>query len=268
VTEPRQPDTPSPRPASISFDRGAEVYDRTRALPPDAMRAVLDVVTPELRDRQPCLEIGVGTGRLALPLAARGIRMVGVDLSAAMLAKLVQKAEGRRDVQLVRGDATRAPFPDGAFGAALAIHVLHLIGDWRAAVKELARVVRPGSAILVDMGGAGDGWWPDVEDAFRRAAGAGADDSDRPEIADVDRAMIDLGATPRDLTEVVSVEPTTIGERIDWLAAGIFSFTWGVDEATRQRAGEETRAWAREHVGSLTETRPLYRRVRWRAYDR
>src|SRR5262245_57388035 len=169
------------------------------------MRAVLDAITPELRDRPPCLEIGVGTGRLALPLAATGIRMVGADLSAAMLAKLVQKAEGRPGVELVRGDATRLPFRDAVFGSALAVHVLHLITAWRTAAAELVRVVRPGGVILVDVGGAGDDWWPRVEDAFRRAAGLELGEDDGPEVADVDRVMAELGASPRALAEIVSV---------------------------------------------------------------
>jgi SAM-dependent methyltransferase len=263
-----EPTIRRPRPASISFDRAAETYDRTRALPPEAMRAVLDVIAPELRARQPSLEIGVGTGRLALPLAARGVRVTGLDLSAAMLAKLVEKSEGRRPVDLVRGDGTRLPFRDEAFGSALAVHVLHLITDWRAAVSELVRAVRPGGAILVDVGGAGDDWWPRLEGAFRSAAGVEIGEGDGPLVADVDRAMRELGASPRELAEIVSVEETTVGERVDRLAAGVYSFTWQVDDATRERAGEQTRAWAREHLGSLTELRPLHRRIVWRAYDR
>ena len=60
--------------------------------------------------RRVALEVGVGTGQVALPLHDAGIRVVGMDLSSPMLAKLVEKAKGRSPVPLVQADATRMPF--------------------------------------------------------------------------------------------------------------------------------------------------------------
>jgi ubiquinone/menaquinone biosynthesis C-methylase UbiE len=260
--------TPGARPASISFDRAATFYDETRSLPHATMSALLAAVVPELLDRQPCLEIGVGTGRLALPLARAGIRLVGLDLSHAMLARLTQKAERDRSIALVRGDATLEPFREGSFGSALAVHVLHLITDWRTAAAELVRVVRAGGTIVVDVGGPGATWWADLQDAFCRAAGIDPARLGRPTVTDVDEAMSELGAVPRELAEVVSVEESTIEERVDQLASGVFSFTWQVDDETRRRAGDQAREWARANLGSLTERRRLPRRTEWRAYDR
>ena len=54
---------------SVSFDRAASFYDATRALTPEAMAAVQALLRSELQGRGRCLEIGVGTGRMALPLA-------------------------------------------------------------------------------------------------------------------------------------------------------------------------------------------------------
>jgi ubiquinone/menaquinone biosynthesis C-methylase UbiE len=126
------------QPASISFDRASEYYDRTRALPNDAMAGVIDLLAREIGGENDCLEIGIGTGRIGLPLNAAGLSVMGMDLSATMLAKLVDK------FPLVRGDATALPFADGAFGAGIACHVLHLIPEWRQATGELVRVIRPG----------------------------------------------------------------------------------------------------------------------------
>src|SRR5205807_8269675 len=80
------------------------------------------------------------------------VPLVGVDLSRPMLDRLVEKASGRPPFPLVVADATRLPFRDAAFGAAYAAHVLHLIPAWRDAVGELVRVVRPGGAVLIDIG--------------------------------------------------------------------------------------------------------------------
>jgi ubiquinone/menaquinone biosynthesis C-methylase UbiE len=71
---------------SVNFDRAAGYYDATRALSA-TMAALTGLLATELADRQPCLEIGVGTGRFALPLRAAGIAMAGTDISAATAAR-------------------------------------------------------------------------------------------------------------------------------------------------------------------------------------
>ena len=65
-----------------------------------------------LADGRPVLELGVGTGRLAVPLAAAGADVTGVDSSAAMLERLAAKASS---VIAVRGDMVDG-LPDGPFG--------------------------------------------------------------------------------------------------------------------------------------------------------
>ena len=62
---------------SVGFDRAAECYDGTRGFSPEAFDALMEVLTAELGDRGCCLEIGVGTGLLAIALAERGIPMIG-----------------------------------------------------------------------------------------------------------------------------------------------------------------------------------------------
>jgi SAM-dependent methyltransferase len=100
-----------------------------------------------LRGRR-ILDLGCGKGRFARILAARGGRVVGLDVSAAMLAA----AEGA-GLDRVIGSARRLPFPDGSFDAAIAVEVFeHLepraIDD---ACNELRRVLRPGGRfVLVD----------------------------------------------------------------------------------------------------------------------
>ncbi|MGI0149183.1 MAG: class I SAM-dependent methyltransferase, partial [Thermoplasmata archaeon] len=121
--------------AGISFDRAAETYDVTRGLPPPIMDASVDALARVLVGGR-VLEVGVGTGRFALPLQDRGIRVVGLDISRNMIAKA--RAKGGRDLLL--GSATQIPFVDRAFDTTMAIHLLHLIRDWRRALREIARV--------------------------------------------------------------------------------------------------------------------------------
>ena len=92
---------------SISFDRAAEYYDRTRRLTPEASAALTGLLANQLRDRQPTLEIGVGTGLVSLPLHEMGVRMTGVDLSAGFIAE----ARGRAaEVEWVHGDMRELPW--------------------------------------------------------------------------------------------------------------------------------------------------------------
>ncbi len=74
------------------------------------MRKTIELLSGELRDRGPVLEVGVGTGQLGLPSHDAGIAVIGLDLARPMMDKLVEKAGGRSPFPLVQGDATRMPF--------------------------------------------------------------------------------------------------------------------------------------------------------------
>ena len=78
-----------------------------------------------LADGRPACELAIGTGRIALPLAATGLEVCGVDQSAAMLDRLRQRPGGA-DLRVVRGDMTHEA-PDGEFG--LVYLVFNTIGN-------------------------------------------------------------------------------------------------------------------------------------------
>ena len=124
-------------PGRISFDRVATIYDETRRLSPRAMARVLAVLVDELH-RKRVLEIGVGTGRYAVPLQKSGIRVIGVDISRLMVE--FGLAKGLRDVVFAEG--ARLPFAARSFDVATTNHVLHLIANWREVFAEIARVTR------------------------------------------------------------------------------------------------------------------------------
>lgn len=87
----------------------AEIYDA------DARGDELSTVAflAELARGGPALELAIGTGRIALPLTARGVRVDGVDLSPAMVAKLRAKPGGRH-LSITMGDFADVPV-DGAY---------------------------------------------------------------------------------------------------------------------------------------------------------
>jgi SAM-dependent methyltransferase len=96
------------------------------------------------------LDVGCGTGSLSLAMAARWPRrrITGVDLSEAYLAAARLRGQGSGDaVRFERADATRLPYPSGAFSGSLAQLVCNFVADADAAAGEMRRVVRPGGVV-------------------------------------------------------------------------------------------------------------------------
>lgn len=135
--------------ASIVFDRAAEYYDRTRGYPEGVGERVAALICRAggLGPHSTVLELGVGTGRIALPLAPRVGALTGVDLSRPMLTQLLAKPGAER-VRAVRADVVSLPFPDRSFDAVLSFHVVHLLPAWQRALAEVKRVLRPGGLYL------------------------------------------------------------------------------------------------------------------------
>jgi ubiquinone/menaquinone biosynthesis C-methylase UbiE len=131
-----------------SFDRVAHLYDETRGIPAEVEAAIADGLVAALRQVSPTphlLEVGIGTGRIAVPLAARGVRVTGIDISTKMLAILRGK---RRDIDVMIAEASQPPVRDGSVDAALFVHILHLVPDMEATVRATAALVRRGGLIL------------------------------------------------------------------------------------------------------------------------
>ena len=131
-----------------SFDRVADVYDATRAMPDDVAASVADAIAAILRqagETPRVIEVGIGTGRMAVPLAERGVRMTGIDIAPAMLARLLAK---RRDIGVMLAEASRPPLRSGAFDASLFVHILHLVPDAEATVRATLTLVRNGGIAI------------------------------------------------------------------------------------------------------------------------
>jgi ubiquinone/menaquinone biosynthesis C-methylase UbiE len=89
------------------------------------------------------LDVGTGTGRAAIALAARGAAVTGVDASAEMLAVAERRAkEAHVNVTFARGDAHGLAFAAQSFDAVVCLRVLMHTPDWRRSLAELCRVAR------------------------------------------------------------------------------------------------------------------------------
>ncbi len=106
----------------------------------------------------PVLELGCGTGRIAVPLGRAGVRLVGIDRSYPMLAlarRRLARARLTGQVGLVRGDIRAVPFPDAAFAMAMAPYgVLQSLlreRDLAATLGSVRRVLRRGGTFGVEL---------------------------------------------------------------------------------------------------------------------
>lgn len=155
----------SPEPAAEAL---ARLYDLDLATDPgdvDLYRALA------ARTGGPVVELAVGSGRIAVPLAADGHEVTGVDLDPAMLARARAAASAAgpavaRRVHLVEGDARTIRLPTaGTYRLAyVGLNSIFLMGtraDQAAAVATLAAHLAPGGLAVLDA------WLPDAEDLAR-----------------------------------------------------------------------------------------------------
>lgn len=134
-------------PESVNFDRMADRYDESRG-GAERGRHVAEELAP-LLPRGRILEIGVGTGLVAGAFADLGWQVTGLDLSERML----RHAARRLPCRLARADVAQLPIASRSVESCLAVHLLHLVGDARAVIAEVARVLRPGGLFVVIRAG-------------------------------------------------------------------------------------------------------------------
>jgi ubiquinone/menaquinone biosynthesis C-methylase UbiE len=103
------------------------------------------------------LELGCGTGRVAVPLVRAGVDLVGIDRSAPMLARARTRAARKSETpfRLVRGDIRALPFSDGSFSIAMApygiLQSLTRERDLMATLESVARVLVRGGRFGLDL---------------------------------------------------------------------------------------------------------------------
>jgi SAM-dependent methyltransferase len=137
--------------ASTYGERFADVYDDWYADLGDVDACVKALV--ELAGGGPVLELGVGTGRLAIPLAEAGIEVTGIDASPAMLQRLGDKPGGER-VETILGDMADPALGERRFAAAFVAYNTFFnlvdVEDQRRCLRAVADHLEPGGRVAIE----------------------------------------------------------------------------------------------------------------------
>lgn len=254
---------------SISFDPVAHVYDDTRGYPPGVAHTIAD----EMIRRGPIapgaqtLEIGIGTGRIALPLLERGAHITGIDISARMVERLRAKYAtesaarpaapwGRLEVTL--GDITALPFATDFFDAVVAVHVLHLVPQWRRALDEALRVLRPGAPLLLGQDVAHGSYvtHPMQDEWIEIVRGLGAEPR-RVGAASFKEILAEARGRGLRVEEWLVADWTTThtpAEGFTYISDRVWSLTWLVDDDIFAESVRRLEVWARRRYGDDWET--------------
>lgn len=247
---------------SIAFDRAAEYYDRTRGYPEGVAERVANLLCQagRLGPHSRVLEVGVGTGRIAVPLSARVRSLVGVDVARPMLKQLLRKPGSER-VRPVIADATALPLPPSSCDAVVGVHVFHLLPAWRRALAEVARVLRPGGCLLAGA----DSWllrelW---DEAYR--------DVPRLDNVGVQHGSDDFAteagfraAGVRVLRYPLRVSLATFQQEIE---DRVWSATWRLDDGAHRRLCANMRAAIVARYGLVDVTVELEREFTLRVFE-
>lgn len=246
----------------LSFDPVASDYDWTRYIPPEVQEQAARLLREEARlsEGKILLDAGTGTGRFSVPLARQGVPVVGLDISENMLAQLRHKVQGNKvgetvPLRVARADLRQIPLKSGAAGAALMVHILHLIVDWKKVLSEVRRALAPGGTLLLAQEG-GARMFPTRDFYLQRARERGLVDRARIGAQSVEEVVAYLRAEGAQVERVDR-------ERVQWrlrypvartleaLRRRSWSGIWTVPEAENADLVDQAEAWARQTYGSL-----------------
>ncbi|MFZ5825918.1 MAG: class I SAM-dependent methyltransferase [Bacillota bacterium] len=248
--------------ANYNFDRVSDQYDATRGFPPGVSERIARWVLSRLPHDPALLELGVGTGRIAVPFIEMGARYTGFDISEQMLTRLTEKVGGdlRRARVMVHDLHQPFPLPDESQDAVIAVHILHLV-DAVTVLGHVRRVLKPGGVLVWGYDSAVE---PNphkmVADRFHvEAEATGYQKADRH--VKVGRDLLaQWGTVVTQHTPVAWTEEYVVRAHLEQLRNRVFSSTWNMTDEQLTAALDRTEAWALETFGDLDQPRICERR--------
>jgi ubiquinone/menaquinone biosynthesis C-methylase UbiE len=146
------------------WNHNAEKFAKKPVAKPQVFERKIRSTTSRMTSRDVVLDIGCGTGSLALRLAPHAAHVHGLDLSSEMIRIARDKASDQQvdNVTFHVGpfDESFTAFEDGSLDGICANSLLHLLEDRATALERIYRLLRPGGFFVSSTVCLGDGWLP------------------------------------------------------------------------------------------------------------
>lgn len=94
-------------------------------------------------------DVGAGSGFITQGLIRKGLKVIAVDQSEAMLAEMRKKFSGAEGIEYRLGEAEKLPIPDEAVDYAFANMYIHHVESPLKAIKEMVRILKPGGELVI-----------------------------------------------------------------------------------------------------------------------
>lgn len=249
---------------TMTFERVAPVYDSTRRMSQEIGVEITREICEEAGNREGMLiaDLGAGTGRFSIPLAIRGCRVVGVDLSLGMIRIMISKirSDWRTRLQNVVADVRNLPFRPNVLDAALCFQVLHLIREWHSVIADVHRTLFEGGLLAIGESFR-TGISSEVNDKYREIKAKHGYEHRRVGAQDIDEVISYLRSNrclvPEEPEKHTWVGRMTINSTIQGLADKVYSGTWNVPDDVHLGIIQELREWANKRYNNLEMSREV-----------
>jgi SAM-dependent methyltransferase len=253
----------------VDFSVNAKVYDRRHGavLAEDLVQRL--AAAGAMRSGTSVLDIGAGTGRVAIGLAELACNVVALEPALGMVETLRTKADGL-PIRIIAGEGAQLPFSAGQFDVVVIARVLYLTADWRGVLREAHRVLAVGGRLLHEWGnGRADEEWVQIREKARALfEEAGISSPFHPGVRserEVDDNLNALGFV-RSSDLPIGPGPTlTLAEFLRRLIDGEFSYIWNVPKAVQEQCLPRLKAWSEQRF-DLERSISMPRELSWTVY--
>lgn len=253
----------------VDFSANASVYDRRHGavLPRDNAQELADsgVLEPGAR----VLDVGAGTGRVAIAFAGVGYQVTGLDPALRMLNELRVKAR-EHPIHLVAGEGARLPFGRSRFDAVILARVLYLMPDWKVVLREACDVLKPGGCLFHEWGsGEADEAWVQIREKLRvLLQDAGVQTPFHPGArsqAEVDAVLMGLGFVRSKNLAIGPGPNMTLHDFVGRVATGEFSYIWNIPTDVQESCLPLLKKWCQDTF-DLEQSFPMPKNLEWTTY--
>ena len=253
----------------VDFSANAPVYDRRHGAVLASGVAECLASSGALQRGARVLDIGAGTGRVAVAFASIGCKTVALDPAMPMLGELRRKTL-ERQVRVVAGEGARLPFAGGSFDGVILARVLYLMSDWQVVLRETYDVLKPGGCLFHEWGnGQADEAWVQIREKARALfQDAGIDSPFHPGAraeAEVEEYVTNLGFVRSKELPIGPGPGLTLRDFVGRVASGELSYIWNVPKQVQESCLPQLKTWC-EGTFDLERPLPIPRELQWTIY--